>query len=321
MQAGAEWRHEDEAAATPAVIAPGRPLILNHIPKTAGTSLTEGLVNAVQPTAPFHGIDRSALGPFEDVDKLSRWVRKRIIMTPEDIPADADAVFGHIGPATTTARFAVANRITVLREPRSRLVSHWLFSRAYTNFQLRFFGAWGDYVKTARRPLAEYLANERVAFYTDNLITRFLVWPHPLTPVGAFIDHRHDRELAELAVAGFDAFDFIGVIEDPNMKADLAAWLGRELVLPSSNASPALPKTLRCDVPAEADASADLIEERSRIDALVWDALAERVGFVEPGGGEAERDRIYDVTMDRHRRNPIGERRSRVRGALQRRRA
>lgn len=320
MVAGAEWRDDDEEAATRAVIAPGRPLILNHIPKTAGTSLTEGLINAVQPTAPFHGIDRCALGPFEDVDKLSRWVRRRIIMTPEDIPADADAVFGHIGPATTTARFPVANRLTVLREPRSRLVSHWLFSRAYTNFQLRFFGAWGDYVKTARRPLAEYLANDDVAFYTDNLITRFLVWPNPLTPVDAFIDPRHDAELVDLAIAGFDAFDFIGVIEDPKMKGDLAAWLGCELVLPSSNSSPALPKSLRCDVPAEAVAAADLIEARSRIDGLVWDALAERVGFVDVGGGEAERDRIYDVTIDRHRRNPIGVRRSRVRGMVQRRR-
>jgi hypothetical protein len=320
MKAGAEWRHEDEAAATPAVIARGRPLVLNHIPKTAGTSLTEGLITAVQPTAPFHGIDRCALGPFEDVEKLSRWVRKRIIMAPEDIPADADAVFGHIGPATTTARFAEANRLTVLREPRSRLVSHWLFSRAYTNFQLRFFGAWGEYVKTARRPLSEYLANEDVSFYTDNLITRFLVWPHPLTPVDAFIDDHHDQELLDLAVAGFDAFDFIGIIEDPKMKGDLAAWLGRELVLPSSNASPAIPKKLRCDVPAEAEASADLVEQRSRIDGLVWDALAERVGFVQSGGGEAERNRIYEVTIDRHRQNPIGKRRSRVRGALQRRR-
>ena len=67
--------------------------------------------------------------------------------------------------------------------------------------------------------------------------------------------------------------------------------------------------------------AADLIEERSRIDALVWDALAEPVGFVGAGGGEAERDRIYEVTIDRHRQNPIGVRRSRVRGALQRRRA
>lgn len=303
------------------MIAPGRPLVLNHIPKTAGTSLTEGLINAVQPTAPFHGIDRAALGPFEDVDQLSRRVRRRIIMTPDDIPADADAVFGHIGTATTMTRFPVANRLTVLREPRSRLLSHWLFCRAHTNFQLRSFGAWGEYVKVARQPLRDFLANREVAFYTDNLMTRFLAWPHPLTPVDAFIDSRHDQELAALAIAEFDAFDFISVIEDPKMKGDLATWLGRELVLPNSNSSPALPKRLRCDVAADAETSADLIEERSRIDALVWDALAERVGFVEAGRGEAERDRIYEVTIARHRHNPTGVRRSRVRGALQRRRA
>lgn len=296
-----------------AEIAPGRPLIFNHIPKTAGTSLTEGLIDAVQPTAPFHGTDRAALGPYQDVDKLSPRVRRQLIMTPEDIPADADAVFGHIAASTTAARFPVANRLTVLREPRSRLVSHWLFSRAASDFQLRFLGAWGQYVKTARRPLTEYLANRDVAFYTDNLMTRFLVWPHPLAPVDAFIEDRHDQELAEAAVSAFDGFDFIGLIEDPKMKTDMAMWLGRELVLPQSNTSPALPKSLQCDVPAEASGAADLIGQRCRIDALVWDALAERVGFVEAGAGPAERERIFDRTIDRYLRNPIGVRPSRIR--------
>jgi hypothetical protein len=283
-------------------IEPGRPLVFNHVPKTAGTSLSIALLDALTPKFPFNAIGAAALGTFTDVDQLSPQTRAMLVMSPSDIPAQADAVFGHVAPSVTRQRFPELFQLTILREPRSRLVSHWLYSRAHTNAMLRHLGGWGEYVKQARAPLPEFLDNSRVAFYTDNLVTRAMVWPHDLAPADAFIDSRHDDELVEGALAVLDGFDFVGAIEDPNLPASISSWLGRDLKLPRVNESPSMKRSLRCDVPVECDAANELLEQRSRLDSRLWIKLAARTYLAGLGADEleTERQRIFDRALTRY---------------------
>src|SRR5699024_6369278 len=48
----------------------GRPLVFSHIPKSAGTSLRASLRLALQPAAPFEGVDMSLAGAHNLVDDL-----------------------------------------------------------------------------------------------------------------------------------------------------------------------------------------------------------------------------------------------------------
>ena len=282
-------------------IGPGRPLVFNHIPKTAGTALTVALGRAVDPQHPFMATERNLLGGRE-VQALSPAARSIVVSGPEEIPAGSDFVCGHISPATTRARFPHATEMTILREPKARLVSHWLFSRTYQDFMLRGWGAWADDVKAARVPLSEFLANPRIAYYTDNAITRFLITPHDLTPFDRFIDEADDDAVLEAAFASLDRFHFLGVLEDPDLATSLSTWLGHDVRIERANETQPLPPTRRCDVGAECAGAAELLAARTRLDARLWDRLATPTSLVTDDSPAEERDRIFAAAIARHER-------------------
>ena len=136
--------------------SPGHPLVFCHIPKSAGTSLTAALIASLQPERPVVGVDLTLLGGYE-LEGLSAVVQAGIIGSPEDLPADASLVAGHISPGTTMARFPDADHITTLRNPRNRVASQWIHSRALSEFDLRHWGSVGTAFRLGRLPLAEYL--------------------------------------------------------------------------------------------------------------------------------------------------------------------
>jgi hypothetical protein len=239
------------------------------------------------------------LAGFSDFDQLSPEVRDRMVLGPDDLPAQADAVFGHISPSTTRARYTDGSWLTVLREPRSRLVSHWLFSRAHTDRMLRGLGTWADYVKAARRPLAEYLGDPTLAFCTDNLMLRALVGPHELAPFDRFIEAAAEDELLAEGLASLDAFDFAGVVDDPDLAGQLSCWLGRPIAMQRSNESPLMPKGLQCDVVDECRRAAGLIAHHSRLDAALWDHIASRSLLRARDEATPMRDRIYEASVAR----------------------
>lgn len=276
------------------------PLVFNHVPKTAGTALIAALTAAVEPRQPLHGYDRCALGDFTEVDRLSPSARRGLLRRPEDIGPEVDAVFGHIAPSTTRARFGRPNDLTVLREPRVRLVSHWLFSRAHTDGMLRGWAEWGECVRRARLPLVSYLADPLVAFCTDNLVTRFLTWPHPLLAPDTFIAPSAEAELLDVALERLGAFGFVGLAEAPDLVGGLGAWLGRGVVMQRLNESPPMPRGLRCDVATECDRADELVAERTRLDAVLWDAVALRGLVRSPADAAAERERVYRTGVARY---------------------
>jgi hypothetical protein len=280
-------------------LRPQSPLVFTHIPKTAGTSLREAVVASLKPEVVFNGFGRAALGSFSDVDSLHPSIRRQIALDPTELPADAQFISGHIAPSETRARFPEADHFTVLREPRVRLVSNWLFARAHSDFNLRRWRGLATWMRTARSNLSGYIANPHVAAHVDNVSVRFLLWPHDLIPSDGFIDPIHDDELFEEAVAMLDTFAYVGIVEDPDYVADLGEWFGRPLSLPRLQQVSGLPQPDCPDLPAEVSGSgADLLQRRTRIDARLWGHLAARA-FAAAEVDEV-RERAYQDAVDRY---------------------
>jgi hypothetical protein len=255
---------------------PGLPLVFTHIPKTAGTALTEGLISCLQPRSVYGGLDNFAFGSFRDFDAIPPRVRAQIAVSPSDLPADAEFVTGHITPSTTMARYPGAKHLTVLREPRVRVLSLWLFNAAHSDFMLRHWGVLKEWLRAARKPLPEYLSQPQLAPHMDNHITRFLVWPHPALPEADFIDPGDDDELCAAALERLDRYSFVGCVENPELASDLGRWLGRELVMTRPPDLPPMHRTRRPDVNAELAAARDMLDARCRIDARVWRHVVRR---------------------------------------------
>lgn len=158
-----------------------------HIPKTAGVALTDWLEKALTPERPVRGFDRVLYGGFHAFDTFAPGERNRVYVSPSDVPSDGDFVSAHMAFSTLLLRYDSANHLTVLREPVSRILSHWIFWRGTHEEYLTQIGGWAEYVKQARRPIQEFLCREELACQIDNLTVRMLLWPHPLIPDDGFI--------------------------------------------------------------------------------------------------------------------------------------
>ena len=254
-----------------------------HIPKSSGCSLIAGLHDALHPTAQTGGFDLSMFGAFDAFDTVEPEARRTIY--GDTLPSDNSLrlVCGHFAHSTIVRSRPNAQIMTVLREPRSRLLSLWTFWRAQADDGLRAWGAWGDVVRLARRPLLDFLACRQAACQTDNVAVRMLLWPHPLVPDGDFIDSASDQRLAGEAAERLKGFAFADVIENPEFEANLGTWLARPFtyarVNETSHVAPELRVPLRNELVPEA---LRLIEHRSRLDRGLWVALAdERIAAAE----------------------------------------
>ena len=109
---------------------PTTPVALMHIPKTSGTSLAHGLYESLAPAKPLMwAYDRVLFGQFRAFDSLSPELRRLIYLDQVGMPRDLDFIAGHLSHATLLNHYGTFQHVTVLREPRSRLLSHSLFFR------------------------------------------------------------------------------------------------------------------------------------------------------------------------------------------------
>lgn len=257
---------------------PGNPLVFSHIPKTAGTSLTAALVEALKPAVFAQGMDQSLAGGYDRFDEFDATAREMMYLSPEELPADATLVAGHIGPATTLARFPDADHITFLRNPEVRVISQWMHGRALTEFDIRHWGPGAEAFRVGWRPLHEYLEHKLIATNTDNTIARFLAWPHPAMPGNDYIAESDDDTVFEAARARLDAMAHVDLVENTGFVADFATWLGRPLSDTRLNERAYIPKKMRPDFKAELDGpTRELMAHRTRIDRRLWQHVADRV--------------------------------------------
>ena len=245
-----------------------------HIPKTAGTSIAEALRTAVQPRFTLRGIDRSIFGSFNAFDTISEPIRKGIYFSPGELPLDADLVVGHLAYSTLKLAYPSHHMLTILREPRCRLLSFWLYWRSLSDEQLEEWGEWGDWVKISRKPFLELLTTPKVACQTDNLFVRMLVWPHCNIPNDDFIAAEADIELLDAARRSLATFAFLGAVEELNLATRLGKFLGSEITIPRENITPSLPFELRPLLANELGVSTmDALHARTRLDAVLWSEI------------------------------------------------
>jgi hypothetical protein len=272
---------------------PGRPLIFMHIPKTAGIAICDALVQAVRPTRVFFGFDLAFFGPFDDFASVDPATRGFIHTTPETLPPGEKLVRAHMSLGTLRAAYPDGQFLTVLREPVSRILSHFLFWRGFSDAQIREWGGWAAVMRLAQGDLAGLLESPAAACQIDNVALRLLLWPNPAIADGGFIPPAEDAALLLQAQAALRGFSFSAAQEDPGFWPALSAWLGRPFAAASRNVTPPLPAERRLDLAAALTPGCrDLLRQRTRLDRVLWDMLR---GGADDGFGE----RIQQATISR----------------------
>ncbi len=163
--------------------------------------------------------------------------------------------------------------MTVLREPRTRLLSHYTFWRGWDPAR---HADWDPY-DASRRAVAstwvDFLTDPSIASQTDNLVARMLLSPHPSIPLDGFIDPADDDALVSAASAVLDGFGFADVVErGPALWTALSDWL-------ETGVEPE--RTLVTSLSADTDwatsitpAATAALARRTAIDARLWSRVA-----------------------------------------------
>lgn len=251
-----------------------------HVPKTAGIAFAEAIRAATAAPGDVFGFDRHQFGSFDAFDELDEAQRSLVRLEASDWPEGIGLVRGHVTLGTLRAAYPRHELITVLREPRSRLISLWLFWRAQSETDMRSWGGWGERVGAARGPFGRFLANPLLATQTDNVLVRLLLAPHPLVPPEGFITHSADRLLLPAARAALAGFDFVGLVEDRALGTKLGRFLERPAPLGRHNVTAPAAAPLRPAFDEElTPATLDLLERRSRLDQQLWAGVAAEMGL------------------------------------------
>ncbi len=255
-----------------------------HVPKTAGTAVATSLRRALRPKQEVFGWDRSSFGAFRDFATLEAGLRAKVFLSPEDLPAAADLVRGHIALSTIRARYEAVECMTILREPMSRTLSQWLFMRSHEDHGLAPWGAYAAYHKQARQSLTGFLRTPEIANHTDNVAARMLLWPSPLIPEDGFILQEDYRSVLEEALQCVASLSFVDVVENSSLFSNLGRWLHSTVERSTVNETGAIPHEFRSPLARELTAEAyDLMEARTCVDKALWAyCVKQRMPGIDP---------------------------------------
>ncbi len=270
-----------------------------HIPKCGGTQLMTEIEAFLRPLQRVEGWDLSQTGGVIPDRSIRLEIGQEggrvggIYVSPTAMPAKGDMVAGHFARSTLLARYPDIKIMSILREPQSRVLSHWFYLRDYTDEILFLFGNWGSHLAVARQPLRVFLTTPSIACLTDNIITRMLLCPHELIPQDDFIDERADQMLLDQALARLAELDFVDIIENDAMRSRLLMWLGavwgqtfwsklerRLNGPPRGNPNEARPPLFGERRPMSdelGEGGAALLATRSRLDAVLWRHVASKL--------------------------------------------
>jgi len=248
-----------------------------HIPKSAGTALTNALLRLEPYKHEVHGWDRSLFGSYNDFHTWDQGRRPWLFLSPDEIEEKKNFISGHIGYSNIRKRYRNAYVFSIIRNPFNRLLSHWLFWRGKPDGLESDIGNYARHVYSARMPLCVFLNNSAIAPQIDNVAARMLLWPHPLIPDDDFIDDRNVNELISQAWERLNEFEFVDLYENPNWLDNFQTWLGQELELRKENETEIVPDNYRSNILAEiTPETRDLIKLRIRVDEGLWNRLVQQ---------------------------------------------
>jgi hypothetical protein len=249
---------------------PMRRIAYLHIPKSGGTTLANAIIDAIGPRHPVGGSDRFAFGSFDDFLAFPKEDRQYIYLRPEHISPFADFLGGHFTLSTILTWDSDAAILMVMREPQSRLLSHWTFWRTGYEDIARAPESWQAYLKLAYRSFHEFLTAPKLAAHTDNVVARMLLWPHKLIPTEGFIPPRHDKEILEIARDRLKRIGHINILENDDLHTDIGRWLGRPIAPKRMKITPPT-RTLHTDLQHQLNPQTlKAWAARSRIDKILW---------------------------------------------------
>lgn len=258
------------------------PTCFLHIPKSAGLSIHSALEASLPPgsLAPQR-VDSSLFCDFDDFELLRPEARAQIAANPRDVQSlrRYRAISGHFSLTTLLEITDASSVSTVLREPRARLLSLYMYWRTP---DIGDFWAPYNVTEYAHRPLSVFLSEPRLAPAVDNQVCRMLLHGDPRLPESGFAAPSDIQSIAADAIALLDELGFVGVLELGDR-----AWRGVArlfevtLALSKVNVTGEL-VSLAAIRPGEtlftADAL-DLLEQRNVADMLVYDHALVRAGL------------------------------------------
>lgn len=268
-----------------------------HVPKAAGTSVHVALQEALgeQAVSPRR-MDTSTLCDFEDFDQLSADARRLVAVTADEVEElrGYTAVSGHFSAATLLEITEPAYIGTVLREPRARLISLYLFWRTPG-----IFDGMHPYDRQAYAlaPLSDFLSEPRLAPVVDNGICRMLAGGHPRIPPDSFIAERDVDTVAAAAIERLGTLGAVGIIElGEQAWAALSRLFGTELTPQTLNVTGESQPPIPAGAPSELidpDTLA-LLGRRTAADAILY-----RSALLAAGQEAAAADRLIATAVAR----------------------
>ncbi len=185
--------------------------------------------------APFV-LDRSLFGSFDRFAEV-RSTLAPMIWTPDEIPLTAyDVVIGHFSLSSLLTAFEPDEIAMNLREPRSRLLSHYSYWRSWTDPEHQSWSPYDASLRARELGWSEFLDEESIAAQIDNVAVRLLVGPDPRIPSEGFIEPADLDELVARALVLQRSLGVVDVIErGDRCWANLGQWLGRPLIVARDN--------------------------------------------------------------------------------------
>ena len=255
-----------------------RPIRVMHVPKAAGTSLADAIrVAAIEEArrtdAPVsicpEAMDTSLFGSFAGWDGLGAEHAEMVQREPA-LLAEYDVVMGHYRLDHLVLGHRPADVVTVLREPRARLLSLYSFWRSWSEKEL---AAWDPYEvpRLAMRPLDALLSEPAAAAQTDNVVARLLVGEHPLVPPDEFIAAENSDHVTAEALDRLESLGHVDVVEaGADCWRRVAAWIDLDLRVGHRNVTESGPTASS----AELGVASPALRARTSIDAALWAAAA-----------------------------------------------
>ncbi len=250
-----------------------------HIPKSAGSSVSAALEAALADRnwSPYD-FDPAMFGPLL-AEPVPPTEVPRVLPDPARL-RDVDAASGHYALSTMLVGFDPADIVLLLREPRSRLLSHYEYWRGLPADLRDTDSTWSVIAHARELGFDEWLCDRRTAFQTDNVVLRTLLHGHAAIPEDDFLDSADLADLVPLAIRRAASIGWVDVVErGPAMWDGLAARVDRPLARPRVNTT-----ERRADLPTDvsavfSDRAVDALHHRTVADRAIWIAAARRRGL------------------------------------------